>query len=256
MVEEKKKKNKGTIVVIIILILIILGLGGYIVYDKVLKEEPVKVEEPKEEVVEQQEELVIGNTFKLDNITCEKDETSNCIKKVKVAYNNENHEVKLKLIETKVETEDRTKYSFEVYIDNESAGIIDAGITIPNEETTVFDDGFDATIYVVDSKYIAIQSPQVGWRVSYVLNFFNNKTKADKEVVVVVGGQMLCKDQDCTVAINALEDLEFDGSSFKYWGQDCDLMENVKYQVTFDGTNVNKTIVEKSGNRYGGGASC
>ena len=53
MVEEKKKKNKGLIVVIIILILIILGLGGYIVYDKVLKEEPVKVEEPKEEVLKE-----------------------------------------------------------------------------------------------------------------------------------------------------------------------------------------------------------
>ena len=58
MLEEKKKKNKGTIVVIIILILIILGLGSYIVYDKVLKEEPVKVEEPKKEVVEQQDENI------------------------------------------------------------------------------------------------------------------------------------------------------------------------------------------------------
>ena len=50
--EEKNKKNKGLIVAIVILILLVLGLSGYIVYDKVLKEEPVKVEEPKETIEE------------------------------------------------------------------------------------------------------------------------------------------------------------------------------------------------------------
>ena len=54
MVEEKKKKNKGIIVVITLLILLVLGFGGYFVYDMFLKtEEPVKVEEPKEEVLEE-----------------------------------------------------------------------------------------------------------------------------------------------------------------------------------------------------------
>ena len=67
MVEEKKKKNKGTIVAIIILVLLVLGFGGYFVYDMFLKtEEPVKVEEPKAEVLEESDfydvsELVKNN---------------------------------------------------------------------------------------------------------------------------------------------------------------------------------------------------
>ena len=34
--EETKKSSKGLIVLIIILIICVIGLGGYIVYDKVL----------------------------------------------------------------------------------------------------------------------------------------------------------------------------------------------------------------------------
>lgn len=49
-----EKKNKGKTVLIVFLILIILGLGGYIVYDKVLKEEPK--EKTKEEVQTSKEE--------------------------------------------------------------------------------------------------------------------------------------------------------------------------------------------------------
>jgi len=46
-----EKKSKGKTVVIVILVLVILGLGGYIVYDKVLNkeiDEPVKTEKKKE----------------------------------------------------------------------------------------------------------------------------------------------------------------------------------------------------------------
>jgi len=246
----EREKNKGIIVLIIVLIIIILGLSGYIVYDKVLKvEEPAIKEEVKEEV---KEELVTGNTFKLNDVSCEQDETSNCIKKVKVAYNNENHEVKLKLIELKNETEENIGYSFEVYIDNESAGMIDAGPGM------LYDNGFDATVYVVDSKYIAIQTLKttVAGKVDYVLNFYNDKIKNNDEVMFIMGGQTLCENESCTEKLNELEDIEFDGKSFMFWGQDCDLMKIVKYQVNFDGNNVNKTIVEKSENAYPAGASC
>ena len=43
---ENKKSNKGLIIIIILLIVIILGLGTYIVYDKLIaNNEPKKTEE-------------------------------------------------------------------------------------------------------------------------------------------------------------------------------------------------------------------
>lgn len=46
---KKPKKRKGKIVLIVILILIVLGMSGYLVYDKFIKEEP-KETEKKEEI--------------------------------------------------------------------------------------------------------------------------------------------------------------------------------------------------------------
>jgi len=74
---NEKKKNGGLIVVIILLIVLCLGLGGFIVYDKLLKEEPKKVEK-SQEVVEKTDfydisELVKNKYIKKVESTFEKD---------------------------------------------------------------------------------------------------------------------------------------------------------------------------------------
>lgn len=59
-----EKKSKGKTIVIVILVLLILGLGGYIVYDKIIfkeKTEPIKVEKEKENgLLNKDEALEIG----------------------------------------------------------------------------------------------------------------------------------------------------------------------------------------------------
>ena len=49
------KKGNSTLYIIIILITIIIALGGYLIYDKVLKDEPIK-DIPKENNNEEQKE--------------------------------------------------------------------------------------------------------------------------------------------------------------------------------------------------------
>lgn len=63
---ENSKKNKGTMVVVIILVLLVLGLGGYIVYDKMLTKESKETKEPaKTEKLEASKEDLnaIANTL-------------------------------------------------------------------------------------------------------------------------------------------------------------------------------------------------
>lgn len=243
-----KKENKGLIVIIIILIIIIVfGLSGYIVYDKFLIEEVKNEEqqEAKEGQQEAKEELVKGNIFKLNDIACSVDDSSNCIKTTKVAYNNENHEISLKLLEIK---NNIAEYTFEVYIDNESVGSLDAGRVA--DDSTFFENGFDATIYVIDSKYLAILTPNLGIKVDYVLNFFNETVKHREAIIVVDGEQTLCKDESCNEILNEIDNLEFNGTVFKFWGQSCDF-GNVKYQIKYDGNSIEETIIEKLGTDYG-----
>ena len=55
----EKKQSRGLIVLVVILILIVLGLGGYLVYDKVLSKEEPKNEQIQEEPQEEQEKLSV-----------------------------------------------------------------------------------------------------------------------------------------------------------------------------------------------------
>lgn len=62
---NESKKNKGVIVVISILVVIVLTLGGYILYDKVLKKDEVREENPMEEKEEiEEEEELFDNAIK------------------------------------------------------------------------------------------------------------------------------------------------------------------------------------------------
>ena len=60
---EEKKNNKGLVWLIVVLIILVLGLVGYIVYDKVLKEEPKKVEQSKEETEEIDKQIQLNKKY-------------------------------------------------------------------------------------------------------------------------------------------------------------------------------------------------
>ena len=57
--QKNQKSGKGLIVLVIILVLLVLGLGGYIVYDKMLTKESIGTKEPEteEKKVEEKENL-------------------------------------------------------------------------------------------------------------------------------------------------------------------------------------------------------
>lgn len=241
------KEKKGLIILIVILVLLLLTAIGYIVYDKLEEnKEPVKEEGEIKEEIEVKETLVAGNTFKLNNVTCQTDEESNCIKEVKVAYNNENHNIKIKQIEG-------TNLNFKIYVDEVLLDTIDAG---SYEEKKDFTE--DIAVYVIDSKYLAVLTPRTSeiTTAGYALTFYNNGKRVSDEVMIRQHGMTLCSDADCNDVINDSEDLEFDGTTFKFWGQDCSQMKNVKYGVTFNGTTINKNVIETANNAYGSGASC
>ena len=263
--EEKKNKNKGLIVAIVILILLVLGLGGYIVYDKVLKEEPKQIEQPKEEAIEQQEVLIPENTFKLDNITCENDETNSCVKKVKLAYNNENHEVKLikKLI-------DKDKYSIEVYIDNVIVETLNGGQFYDwgeNKVATDWINNLDGYIYVIDEKYLGLVYRYEGAKPSWFLKFYNDTKPfgSENDILVASYGGSLAVDGKTLTDLDALE---FDGTSIKYWSQYCGNEIKPKssngeeiyvvaqqHSLTFDGNNISNVVNKTVKNAIGGGQS-
>ncbi len=66
---EEKKNKKGLIVLFVILIILVLGLGGYLVYDKVIKKDEVKTEKKKTE--DKKEEIKEINLAKDDKIVKE-----------------------------------------------------------------------------------------------------------------------------------------------------------------------------------------
>lgn len=60
----EKKQSRGLIVLVVILILIVLGLGGYLVYDKVLSKEEPKNEQIQEEPQKEEDFYSIDNLVK------------------------------------------------------------------------------------------------------------------------------------------------------------------------------------------------
>ena len=180
---NEKKNNRGLIVVIILLIVLCLGLGGFIVYDKLLKEEPKKVEQSKEET----EELIKGNTFKLSDIDCAKEETDKCVKQIELSYDNVNHDVKLikKLIDN--------KYAIDVYIDNNLIDTLNGGLFYDWQDgDTAVDwlENLDGYIYVIDEKYLGLVYRVEGAKPSWFLKYYNDVKpfESDSDILVAYYG--------------------------------------------------------------------
>ncbi len=235
--EERKKSNKGLIVLVVVLIVMILGLIGYICYGKfVTEEESVKSESTKVET-SNKEELVQGNTFNLESISCVG--TDSCEKSLRLAYNGVNHDVKL------VKKASSDKYSIEVYIDNNLVDTLDGGIFPNYKNASSGINNMDGYVYVIDSKYLGIvyrvDSEQPYWN----LKFYNDGVpSSEKEIMVArIGSGITSESMGSDVNLMGLESVSFDGSSVKYWKTNCsikvsneDYVAVEQHSVTFNGT--------------------
>ena len=285
---EKNKGRKGLIVTIIILILLLLGSLGYIAYDKgyldklLGKEEPVKQEVKKEE-------LVKGYEFRLKDIECKENDKKTCTKELKVAYNGKNHDVKItryeKMEEEKLEDSDETatvdNVYFDLYVDGQRIDKINSGNIYVDPETNKPDDGynsnFDGFIYIFNDKYLGFlfETTAPAGSPGYVLNLYDENKKIDTKisndgydqtdngVVIKVHGQGFGKnDSD----FSDISNLKFDGTVLKYWWLSCDKLEEsendesatdiaVQLALTFDGNEVSIKSTDKKENVTAGGAA-
>ena len=236
-----KKSNKGLIVLAVVLAILLLAALGYIGYDLYRENNEAKqVDASTNQETPKTEELVEGNIFDLKEVEFNKDDLS---KQLKVAFNGKNHDIKIKLVKkNEEEGEGYTKFSFEVYLDNNLIDTISAG-NVDQLDSVELDD-FDGFIYIIDSKYFAIVTPEIFMTGSkgYDMDFYNENSKVGDSINLKHAAQTLCRDEDCA-------------HSVRYWGQDCDSKSNAKYEVTFDGEKINSEIIEKTGTMYGGGAS-
>src|SRR5574344_714654 len=147
--KQYKDNRRGLVVTIIILIVLILGEVLYICYDKFSDDITYLYSKNKES---SKESLIMGNSFPLDNENCLYDGDT-CIKDIKVSYDDKNHSVKIKLIkdsESSV-TSGYSNLKYEIYIDDKFVDSFEAG----NIKDSMIV-RFDATVYVVSNKYIAI----------------------------------------------------------------------------------------------------
>ena len=79
--------KKGIVVLLVVLILLVLGMGGYLVYDKILSKEEIK----KETVEEKQGDITKEETLeeKNDNFISASDlvlDSSKCINEKNMVY--------------------------------------------------------------------------------------------------------------------------------------------------------------------------
>lgn len=249
-----KKKNMGLIITIVVLVVLLIGLGGYVCYDKFYLDKKDNNESKNQTI-----ELVKGNSFNLDSITCVNDNNT-CSKSLSVSYNNKNHNVKLvkKLV-------NNTKYVIDLYIDNTLVDSIDGGIFYD------WGDGFkaqdwindlDGYIYVVDSKYLAIVSRKDDAKPSWYLRYYNDIVKVDMQPIEVASsGNSLSVDGKELSDVNSIV---FDGNIITYWKEYCGTTEKAidndhivveQHYVSFDGNKVNDSIKSYIKNAEGGGAS-
>ena len=255
------KENKGKTITIVILIILLLGAISYICYDKFLtKDETNKVETKTDPI--NKEELIKQISFKLEDIECTGTET--CEKKVKLSYNNKNHEIKL----IKKLNNDNSKYLIEVYEDNKLIDTLDGGDyqdywgdgTKPQELIK----NMDGYIYVIDSKYLGIVYRNEGPKPSWDLKFYNGNRPSQEQPIPVAayGTSMKSDSYENGRDLFVLEALEFDGHNIKYWNTYCgndkkpaskDNIVIAQYNLTYDGTKVTQTTGKILTDAEGGG---
>ena len=248
-----EKKNTGLVITIVVLVVLLLGLLGYVCYDKFYLDK--KGDKTNNDSVQ----LVEGNSFKLESIACV-NENNTCAKRLKVAYNNKNHDIKLvkKLV-------DNTKYVIDLYIDNALVDSIDGGLFYDWGDGSKPQDwikNLDGYVYVVDSKYLAIVSRKEYVKPSWYLNYYNGNNKINSDAIgVVIGGIGFGVDDK---SLNDLNSIVFDGKTLTYWKEYCGNTEKAidndhlvieEHHVTIVNDKVNDVISSFIKNAEGGGAS-
>ena len=191
---EEKKKGKGLVVALVLFILISLGLGGYIVYDKVLTKEEVKTESnekksDKKVEINKDSELVLK--FDEDKVINHKDmdyKMYETLLSMQVSTEGENKATisfdKSKIYtDFGVENNANIKDSYDIEFDNEIADIFIGGIGQDSSGTFVFFLMEDGTVQYIEV-YKALQnndfSPKKANDVNNIIKF-KNVSAATKE---------------------------------------------------------------------------
>lgn len=260
--EEKKNKSTGKTITIIILIILLLGTSGYIAYDKLINKPEQKETKEETKTKQQEEDLVTQIKFNLEDFKCVGTET--CEKKMKLAYNNKNHELKL----IKKLTDDTKNYKIEVYEDNKLIDTLDGGSSEDfwQEGRQPLDNikNMDGYVYVIDGKYLGIVYRHEGAKPSWYLKFYNgDKPSQEKPIMVAAYGTSFSSESyEDGKQLYVLSALEFDGTTIKYWDMDCSSKQKptgdgntivAQYSLKFDGKKVTKTKGKVLTDAQGGG---
>ncbi len=241
------KDNTGLIVVVIVLGVLLIGCICYICYDEFVKKDL----ENKEQVIEEEkEDLIKGNTFSLGDVKCEGE--LDCAKAVKLALNDANHEIRL----IKRLTDDKKKYTIDVYVDNILVDTLDGGDYSDFWQQGVKPEdnikNLDGYLYVIDSKYLGIVYRYESSTPYWYIKFYNENKPAEQKPIMLISKAtgLSSKSVNGGKELSSLDALEFDGHSVKYWNTYCSKKQIknesspsiAQYSLTFDGSEVTKTV--------------
>ena len=235
MDRKSEGKSKGLIALVVVLVVLLIGAFSYIGYDYYTDQ---KNEKESFSNADKTESLVMENAFRLKDVKCEYNDSS-CEKEVKVAYNNENHVIKIKGTESVKEKLGEKSYAtevkYELYIDNSLVDTINAGPT--TEESEIISEfNFDGYVYIFDGKYLGFLMNYVSTGGSgYQLNIYNDGTKVlDNPVTIDAAAQSF---EENGSDLDGIDNIEFDGTTLKYWFLDCNNRTSaIRLGLTFDGT--------------------
>lgn len=247
---KNNQKSKGPIVIIIILVILLAIAIGYIIYEKTNNEVKVqtKINNKTDQTI-----LVEGNTFDLNGTSCVM-ENDSCTKEIQVAYNNKNHNIKVKYTLNDENIDEYNKYykvTYYLYIDNKLIDTLEGGTLVTNDKEDL-NSKYNGKLYVFQGKYLGFlrESNYPEGNSGYILTLYNNSEKIGNEQVIKISGQQLCYDKNCDKEINVIEDAEFDGNSYKFYQGDCDSGKIVLYSLTTDGQNIKREIDKKLNINY------
>lgn len=212
-----KNKDKKTIIIILLLILLISSTS-YIVYDKFLKSAlPEVVKDNSFSNI-----LVEGNIFDLNGTSCVIDNNS-CIKEIEVAYKNTNHKIKIKYYIT----ENQKEANYTLYIDGKKVDTLSGGVLQNSSVLT----NFNAKLYIFKGKYLGFLR-EISPEKIYKMTIYNDTKKLKNEITID----------------NPLEEdeIEFDGTNYKYYKKDTNTNQKKKYSLTTDGNKIINNIVKKT----------
>lgn len=211
-------KEKKELIFKILIIIIILSLG------LILKNEIFQTKKDEKQKV-----------YKLSSEKCTI-ESNELIKKQEVEYNNEKHNIELKLIKN----EDGILKT-EVYIDKQLINTINTGLS--EEKLTC--NSLKTNLYILDSKYLAILSGKYEKdTIEYNLYFYNENKVINKDGEKLFTYKTNKEESEKIEGYDKtleLENIEFDGSSFKHFKK-CSTNTCNKEIIKFDGTNIIKEI--------------